>query len=83
MVVFENALLFSTFVKILSTCSVYIYIFRLKDLETSVRSQVAAEERAHKIVEKLVLEDEISEEFLLQSVSFKMCYFKLTLPLSE
>lgn len=43
---------------------------RLKDLEASVRSQVAAEERAHKIVEKLVLEDEISEEFLLQSGNF-------------
>lgn len=51
---------------------VLVYIFRLKDLEASIRSQVAAEERAHKIVEKLVLEDEISEEFLLQSVSFKM-----------
>ena len=64
---------------------VSVYIFRLKDLEASVRSQVAAEERAHKIVEKLVLEDEISEEFLLhvQSVSFKMWGFKLTLPLSE
>ncbi|CAH3114698.1 unnamed protein product, partial [Porites lobata] len=44
--------------------------FRLKDLEASIRSQVAAEERAHKIVEKLVLQDEISEEFLLQSGNF-------------
>ena len=48
---------------------VSVYIFRLKDLEASIRSQVAAEERAHKIVEKLVLQDEISEEFLLQSES--------------
>ena len=47
-------------------------MYQSKDLEASIRSQVAAEERAHKIVEKLVLQDEISEEFLLQSVSFKM-----------
>ncbi|XP_068728587.1 putative RNA polymerase II subunit B1 CTD phosphatase RPAP2 isoform X1 [Montipora capricornis] len=40
---------------------------RLKDLEVSIRSQVAAEERAHKIVEKLVLEDNISTDFLMHA----------------
>ena len=34
-----------------------------------MRSQVAAEERAHKIVEKRVLEDNISSDFLVQAVS--------------
>ena len=44
-------------------------LFRLKELETSIRSQVAAEERAHKIVERLVLEDEVTRDFLIDSVS--------------
>lgn len=43
--------------------------FRLKELEASIRAQVAAEEKAHQIVETLVLEDEISEDFLIHSVS--------------
>ncbi|XP_015775648.1 PREDICTED: putative RNA polymerase II subunit B1 CTD phosphatase RPAP2 [Acropora digitifera] len=43
---------------------------RLKELEASIRSQVAAEERAHKIVEKLVLEDNISSDFLIQAGNF-------------
>ena len=46
-----------------------VHFFRLKELEASIRAQVAAEEKAHKIVEKLVLEDEISEDFLIHSVS--------------
>ena len=55
-------------------CSLFLIIFawcgfRLKELETSVRSQVAAEERAHKIVERLVLEDEVTRDFLVNSVS--------------
>lgn len=41
----------------------------MKELETSIRSQVAAEERAHKIVQRLVLEDEISRDILITSVS--------------
>ena len=41
----------------------------MKELETSIRSQVAAEERAHKIVERLVLEDEVTRDFLVNSVS--------------
>ncbi|XP_074613757.1 uncharacterized protein LOC141873609 isoform X1 [Acropora palmata] len=41
---------------------------RLKELEASMRSQVAAEERAHKIVEKRVLEDNISSDFLVQAM---------------
>lgn len=45
------------------------FLFRLKELETSIRSQVAAEERAHKIVQRLVLEDEITRDFLITSVS--------------
>lgn len=44
-------------------------LFRLKELETSIRSQVAAEERAHKIVQRLVLEDEITRDILITSVS--------------
>lgn len=44
-------------------------LFRLKELETSIRSQVAAEEQAHKIVERLVLEDEVTRDFLINSVS--------------
>lgn len=40
-------------------------------MEASIRLQVAAEEKAHKIVEKLVLDVHISEEFLLSSVSLK------------
>ena len=46
--------------------------FRLKDIETSIRSQVAAEERAHDIVERLVLEDFITEDFLINSVN-RLC----------
>ena len=44
-------------------------LFRLKELETSIRSQVAAEERAHKIVQRLVLEDKITRDILITSVS--------------
>ncbi|KAJ7334325.1 RNA polymerase II associated protein 2 [Desmophyllum pertusum] len=40
---------------------------RLKELETSIRSQVAAEERAHKMVETLVLEDAVTKDFLINS----------------
>ena len=47
----------------------FFYSCRLKELEVSIRSQVAAEERAHKIVEKLVLEDNISTDFLMHAVS--------------
>ena len=49
--------------------------FRLKEIETSIRSQVAAEKRAHDIVERLVLEDFISEDFLINSVtdSVRLC----------
>ena len=43
--------------------------FRLKELENSIRSQVATEERAHKIVERLVLEDKVTRDFLVNSVS--------------
>ena len=43
--------------------------FRLKEIETSIRSQVAAEKRAHDIVERLVLEDFTSEDFLINSVN--------------
>lgn len=55
-------------------CSLFLMIFawcgfRLKELETSIRSQVAAEERAHKIVERLVLEVEVTRDFLVHSVS--------------
>ena len=55
-------------------CSLFLMIFawcgfRLKELETSIRSQVAAEERAHKIVERLVLEVEVTRDFLVNSVS--------------
>lgn len=46
--------------------------FRLKEIETSIRSQVAAEKRAHDIVERLVLEDFISEDFLINSVN-RLC----------
>ena len=45
------------------------FLFRLKELETSIRSQVAAEERAHKIVQRLVLEDKITRDILITSVS--------------
>lgn len=47
--------------------------FRLKEIETSIRSQVAAEKRAHDIVERLVLEDFTSEDFLINSVN-RLCY---------
>ncbi|KAL9988700.1 hypothetical protein ACROYT_G003175 [Oculina patagonica] len=43
---------------------------RLKELETSIRSQVAAEERAHNIVERLVLEDEVKKDFLINAGNF-------------
>ncbi|XP_029192666.2 uncharacterized protein LOC114958937 [Acropora millepora] len=42
---------------------------RLKELEPSIRFQVAEEERAYKIVKKLVLEDNISSDFLVQAMS--------------
>ena len=52
---------------------------RLKELEASIRSQVAAEEKAHKIVERLVLEDEISEDFFIHSVSsLVFCLYTLS-----
>ena len=41
-------------------------------MEASIRSKVAAEERAHKIVERLVLDDEVTDEFLLNSVSRRL-----------
>lgn len=59
-----NALNCSLFLMIFAWCG-----FRLKELETSIRSQVAAEERAHKIVERLVLEDKVTRDFLVNSVS--------------
>lgn len=52
-------------------------LVRLKELETSIRSQVAAEEQAHKIVERLVLEDEVTRDFLINSVSLTVFQGKI------
>ena len=45
------------------------YHCRRKEIEASIRLQVAAEEKAYKVVEKLVLDEQFSEEFLVASVS--------------
>ncbi|KAK3747833.1 hypothetical protein QZH41_015982, partial [Actinostola sp. cb2023] len=45
--------------------NVFLCLLR-KKLEASIRSQVAAEEKAHRIVEQLVLEKNIDENYLLE-----------------
>ena len=39
------------------------------ELEKAIRAQVAAEEKAHKIVEQLVLDEAVTEDYLTVSVS--------------
>lgn len=39
------------------------------EIEKSIRAQVAAEEKAHKVVEELVLEEVITEDCLKNAVS--------------